>query len=247
LSAHQRAPVEPTTQPHLGWHARPSFAITLSVRSSVIVVALALAAPACHPSGGPAGALDQYGRALQKHDYRASYELMSTAFRRQVSLEEYQRMMRDNPREVDETADRLRGNHGHVEVSAEFEYGLGDEMRLVQEDGRWKIATNPMAFYDQSTPKAALRSFIRAYRLERWDIMLRFVPTQYREKMDAAKMKAQFTGASKDSMDTLMNTLEANVDETITERGNDARMQYGEKSEVKFVREDGLWKLKDLE
>jgi hypothetical protein len=215
------------------------------VRSSVLVVALAVLC-ACHPSGGPAGALDQYGHALQKHDYRASYELMSTAFRRQVSLEEYERMMRDNPREVDETADRLRGHHGRVEVSAEFEYGLGDEMRLVQEDGRWKIATNPMAFYDQSTPKAALRSFIRAYRLERWDIMLRFVPTQYREKMDATKMKAQFTGASKDSMDTLMNTLEANVDETITERGNDARMQYGDK-EVKFVREDGLWKLKDLE
>lgn len=215
------------------------------VRFSVIVVAMAVLG-ACRPSGGPAGALDQYGRALQKHDYRSSYELMSTAFRRQVSLEEYQRMMRDNPREVDETADRLRGNHGRVEVSAEFEYGLGDEMQLVQEDGRWKIATNPMAFYDQSTPKAALRSFIRAYRLERWDIMLHFVPTQYREKMDASKMKAQFTGASKDSMDTLMNTLEANVDETITERGNDARMQYGDK-EVKFVREDGLWKLKDLE
>jgi len=54
-------------------------------------------------------------------------------------------MMRDNPREVDETADRLRGKHGSMEVSAEFEYGLGDQMRLVQEDGHWKIATNPLA------------------------------------------------------------------------------------------------------
>ena len=43
-----------------------------------------------------------------------------------------------------------------------------------------EIATNPLGFYDQSTPKAALRSFIRAYRLERWDIMLRFVPSSYR-------------------------------------------------------------------
>ena len=66
-------------------------------------------------------------------------------------------------------------------MSAEFEYGLGDQMRLVQENGRWRVATNPLAFYDQTTPKAALRSFIRAYRLERWDIMLRFVPTQYRD------------------------------------------------------------------
>jgi hypothetical protein len=155
--------------------------------------------------------------------------------------------MRDNPREVDETADRLRGKHGNLEVSAEFEYGLGDQMRLVQEDGHWKIATNPLGFYDQSTPKAALRSFLRAYRLERWDIMLRFVPNQYREKMDASKMKAQFSGPSKDQMETLMNTLEANVDEPITERGNDARMSYGDRFEVKFVREDGVWKLKDLD
>jgi hypothetical protein len=156
-------------------------------------------------------------------------------------------MMRDNPREVDETSERLRGKHGSLEVSAEFEYGLGDQMRMVQEGGEWRIASNPLAFYDQSSPKAALRSFIRAFRLERWEVMLRFVPNNYREKMDATKLKAQFSGPSKDQVETLMNTLEANVDEPITERGNDARMSYGDRFEVKFVKEDGVWKLKDLD
>ena len=202
---------------------------------------------ACGPSSGPGQTLDTYGRSLKNHDFGQSYDLMSSSFRGKVTREDYVRMMRDNPREVDETADRLRGKHGSLEVSAEFEYGLGDQMRLVQEDGHWRIATNPLAFYDQTTPKAALRSFIRAYRLERWDIMLRFVPNQYREKMDVPKMKAQFTGPSKDKMETLMNTLEANVDEPIIERGNDARMSYGEKFEVKFVKEEGVWKLKDLD
>jgi hypothetical protein len=202
---------------------------------------------ACAPATGPSQTLDSYGRALKNHDFGTAYDLMSSSFRGKVSREEYVRTMRDNSREVDETADRLRGNHGSLEVSAEFAYGLGDQMRLVQEDGRWKIATNPLGFYDQTTPKAALRSFIRAYRLERWDIMLRFVPNQYREKMDAAKMKAQFTGPSKEQMETLMNTLEANVDENIVERGNDARMTYGDRYEVKFVKEDGVWKLKDLD
>jgi len=216
-------------------------------RSQVFALVVGSVFAACRPSGGPAGALDEYGRALRDHDYARSYELMSSQFRSKVSRDEYTRMMRDNPREVDETSDRLRGSHGRVEISAELEYGLGDQLRLVQEHGGWKIESNPLAFYDQTTPKAALRSFIRAYRLGRWDIMLRFVPNQYREKMDAAKMKAQFTGASKESMESLMSSLEANVDETITERGNDARMQYGDKYEVKFVREDGLWKLRDLE
>ena len=213
----------------------------------LISVVVSLGAIGCGPPKGPSQTLDKYGRALKNHDFGDAYDLMSSGFRSKVSREDYVRMMRDNPREVDETAERLRGKHGSLEVSAEFEYGLGDQMRLVQEGGRWRISSNPLGFYDQSTPKGALRSFIRAYRLERWDMMLKFVPTQYKEKMNPEKMKAQFTGPSKEQMETLMNTLEANVDEPIIERGNDARMSYGDRFEVKFVKEDGVWKLKDLD
>ena len=216
------------------------------MRAAAITLCLAVLA-ACAPGKGPNQTLDGYGAALKNRDFSAAYDLMSSSFRGKVSRDDYVRMMRDNDREVNETADRLHGRKGSIEVSAEFEYGLGDTMRLVQESGQWRIATNPLGFYDQTTPKSALRSFLRAFRLERYDIMLRFVPNQYREKMDVAKMKAQFTGASKDKMETLMNTLEANVDEPIVERGNDARMSYGEKYEVKFQKEDGVWKLKDLE
>jgi hypothetical protein len=202
---------------------------------------------ACAAGKGPNQTLDSYGVALKNHDFSTAYDLMSSSFRGKVSRDDYVRMMRDNGREVNETADRLRSRKGSMEVSAEFEYGLGDTMRLVQESGQWRIATNPLGFYDQSSPKAALRSFIRAYRLERWDVMLRFVPNSYREKMNAEKMKAQFTGPSREQMENLINTLEANVDEPITERGNDARMSYGDRYTVQFLKEDGAWKLKDLD
>ncbi len=217
----------------------------------VLATALALgtlgAATACAHGGGPENTLDRYGTALKNHDFATAYDLMSSSFRVKVSRDDYVRTMRDNHREVNETAERLRGHKGSVEVSAEFEYGLGDTMRLVQEDGQWKIASYPLGFYDQSTPKAALRSFIRAYRLERWDVMLRFVPNSYREKMDAKKMQVQFTGPSREQMENLINTLEANVDGPITERGNDARMDYGDRYTVQFLKEDGAWKLKDLD
>ncbi|CAN5809540.1 hypothetical protein BH11MYX2_BH11MYX2_14390 [soil metagenome] len=215
------------------------------MRSFVLGTAVLFAA--CTSGKGPTGTLDNYGRALKNHEYGKAYDLMSSSFRGKVSREDYVRMMRDNPREVDETADRLRGKKGSMEVSADLEYGLGDSMRLVQEDGRWKIATNPMGFYDQTSPKSALRSFIRAYRMERWDVMLRFVPDEYREKMDAEKMKAQFTGPSKEQMESLVNSLEANVDEPIVERGNDARMNYGDRFTVTFVKQGSAWKLKDLD
>ena len=215
------------------------------MRALVLGVCLIVAA-GCARNKGPGQALDRYGRALKNRDFGAAYDLMSSSFRGKVSREDYVRMMRDNPREVDETADRLRGKQGSLEVSAEFEYGLGDRMLLVQERGKWRIAANPLGFYDQSTPRNALRSFLRAYRLERWDVMLRFVPNAYREKMDVAKMKAQFTGPSREKVENLINTLEANVDEPIIERSNNAKMAYGDRW-VLFVREDGLWKLKDLD
>jgi hypothetical protein len=106
-----------------------------------IVVGIGLAAGACRPSKGPSATLDDYARSLKKRDYGSAYELMSSSFRSKVSREDYVRMMRDNPREVDETAERLRGKKGSLEVSAEFEYGLGDRMMLVQEDGSWRIAS----------------------------------------------------------------------------------------------------------
>src|SRR3954467_1839568 len=132
----------------------------------VLGLGLGLAgAGACARGTGPDQTLDRYGLALKNHDFAAAYDLMSSGFRVKVSRDDYVRTMRDNAREVNETAERLRGKKGAMEVSAEFEYGLGDAMRLVQEDGQWRIATFPLGFYDQSTPKAALRSFIRAHRL----------------------------------------------------------------------------------
>ena len=219
----------------------------MRVLAMSLALAATLAGAACGAGKGPNQTLDNYGSALKNHDFGAAYDLMSSSFRGKVSRDDYVRMMRDNAREVSETADRLRGKKGSMEVSAELEYGLGDTMRLVQEGGRWRIATNPLGFYDQSSPKAALRSFIRAYRLERWDVMLRFVPNSYREKMDAKKMQAQFMGPSHEQMENLINTLEANVDEPIIERGNDARMGYGDRYTVQFLKEDGAWKLKDLD
>jgi hypothetical protein len=218
----------------------------MNARKLSIAIAGLLWLAGCSRGSGPEGALDGYSRALRRREFGDAYGMMSSAFRAKISKDEFVRMMRENPREVSETAERLSSG-GSLEVSAEFRYGLGDTMRLVQEGGRWKLAVNPLAFYDQTSPRAALRSFLRAFRLGRFDVMLRFVPERYRVRMDVDKMKAQFQGPSKDATEALIDMLEANVEEPIVERASEARMLYGERFEVKFVREDGLWKLKDLD
>jgi hypothetical protein len=124
-----------------------------------LLVIVGVGTTACTRSKGPTQTLDRYGRALKNRDFGSAYDLMSSSFRSKVSREDYVRMMRDNVREVDETADRLRGKKGSLEVSAEFQYGLGDKM-LSSEDGKWKIRRT-RSFLDQSTAQRAAL-FLRA-------------------------------------------------------------------------------------
>lgn len=195
-------------------------------------------------SKGPAATLDQYRAALERKDFAAAYGMMSERFRSQHSREEFIRMMEENPGEVTDTVTALGRARQEVEIAAELDYGHGEQLRLVHEGEQWRIATNPIQFYSQATPRDALRSFVRAYRLGRWEIMLRFVPNRYRERMDADELRQQFQN---EEVVLMMKTLETNIEEPITEQGNEARMPYSERSEVKLVREDGVWKILDMD
>jgi hypothetical protein len=215
----------------------------------VLVLAAAAALAACRGGGGEPGAvLESYGAALRARDYEAAYGMMSEAFRSKYSQDEFVRMMKQSGREAGETAARLDRGFRAIEISAEFSYGLGDTMRLVQEDGSWRIASNPLELYSQATPRDALRSFVRAYQLKRWDVMLGFVPTRYRERMTVAQVREQFDGSQREQIAAMMKTIAANLDAPIVEKGKgEAHMAYGERAEVKFALEDGRWKIQDLD
>lgn len=196
---------------------------------------------------GPEATLDAYRAALARADYASAYDMMSADFRDRHSRDEFVRMMTQSPREVTETVDQLGRSRTAVEIRAELRYGPGDHMRLVREGGGWRVATNPIQFYSQDTPRDTLRSFLRAYRLQRWDVMLRFIPNPYRERMNEDLLRRQFEGEHQDEMAERMKALEANIDAPITDKGDEARMPYGDRHEVIFVREDGVWKIQDLD
>lgn len=200
----------------------------------------------CARRNGPANTLDRYARHLAAGRYADAYELLSREFRQRVSREAFVAQLKGSAREVQATVELLRQG-GAVAVSAEVAIGLGETLRLIQEDGRWRISDDVLAFYDQRSPRATLRSFLRAYQLQRWDVMLRFVPSAYAAQMDAAKLQAQFTGPSKANIEALLTVLRSHVAEPIEEIGNQAVLRYGEASEIVFVREDGIWKIKDLD
>jgi hypothetical protein len=212
------------------------------------VLALVLAVAGCGgPAPGPQTTLERYRSALASQDFVGAYALMSSVYRAGVTQDQFIRHLRSNPVDVSETAKRLAATGDSVELSAEFSFGIAEVMRLVFEEGKWRVATSPLGFYDQSSPRAALRSFVRAYRLGRWEMILRFVPDAYRARMDVAKVKAQFQGPRRDELATMVNQIEAQLDQPIEERGSEARLRYTEQRELKLVREPGGWKIQDLD
>jgi hypothetical protein len=209
---------------------------------------LLVVAVGCGPRrADPLDTVHAYSQALRSGDYAKAYGMMSEEYQAKHSKDDFVRMMKESRQEVAETAQMLSAQTQGAEISAQFTFGLGDEMRFVQEDGEWRLASNPLGFYSQATPRDALRSFLRAHSLRRWDIMLRFVPTKYRERMTVEKMKQQFAGEHREEIDQMMTLLRANLDEPITDKGNEARMPYGDRHEVKFVLEEGKWKVQDLD
>jgi len=55
----------------------------------------------------------------------------------------------------------------------------------------------------------------------------------------------EFRGEKREEVVQMMRLLSANLENPIEQEGDKARMPYGERFEVKFVREDGVWKVAD--
>jgi nicotinamide riboside kinase len=100
-------------------------------------------------------------------------------------------------------------------------------------------------FYRQTTPREALRSFVRAVERRRYDVVLAFVPEQYRERMSADGIRELWEGDQREEILQLLENLRASLDEPIEEVGERASMQYMDRYTCRFVREGGVWRIED--
>lgn len=193
----------------------------------------------------PEAALDAFAQAIREERYGEAYDLMSEAYRQRVSRRRFERHMRTYPAETRSLALAIDDAEGPMVVTARVPSTEGDEVRLVRDRGRWHLSGNVVAFYDQSTPRAALRSFVRAMAQRRYEVILRFVPEADREGMTAEQMREAWEGEGREEIQRLLANLRANIDNPIEIVGDRATMPYGERFSVQFIREDGRWKIED--
>jgi len=192
----------------------------------------------------PDATVEAFAAALRQNRPEAAYGLMSRAYRLRVSLEEFRRHLRDNPAEARETVTALSRREGHAVQEAIVRYADGEEVELSREGGSWHINSNLVDFYDQGSPRAALRSFVRAMQRGRYDVVLRMVPNADREGMTVEAMEQAWSGEGREEVERLLATLRANLDAPIEQVGDRATMPYGDHTAL-LLREDGVWKIED--
>jgi hypothetical protein len=79
----------------------------------------------------------------------------------------------------------------------------------------------------------------------RYDVVLRFVPDADLEGMTTERMAEAWSGEGREEIERLLANLRDNLDAPIEIVGDRATMSYGERYAVRFVREDGDWKIED--
>ncbi len=219
-----------------------------AVAAVVVVVAGGLLGCAGRERSQPLAAIDAYAAALERKDPAGAYRLMSASYRREHTVEDFGRLLAEHPADVRETVRRLRQAKRRVELTASLPYGdLGAELLLVHEGTDWRLANNPLEFYPQGTPRQTLRSFLRAAELGRFDVLLRFVPAVWAKEMTVEKLTAELIGPKRQELEDVVRALRSATDAPIEEVGEQARMSYGERFELRFVREEGIWKIEDFD
>lgn len=189
----------------------------------------------------------EFAQALDARDYERAYGLMSHDYQRRVSLEQFRQLVEQNPDEAMRTSHALTQVHGPAEEHAVVRYGDSEELRLVRQDERWVVDTDLTNYYDQTTPRAALETFVRAMERQRYDVVIRLVPNADREGITLERMTEAWSGEGREPIERMLSNLRASLNNPIEIVGDHATMAYGERLRVQFVREDDVWKVEDPE
>ncbi len=191
----------------------------------------------------PEPVLAAYAKALGEGDAARAYALLTSGDRGAVDARTFREALAANRREAQELAERLRRSP-RPRVLALVALDDGSEIALERGPAGFRVVDPLTRFYEQSSPRAALLSFIRAVERERWDVVVRLMPDAEREGSDLDRVREQLA-AQREELTRLAALLSGARDAPIEIVGDRATMPYAESFTARFVREHGLWKLED--
>jgi hypothetical protein len=213
-------------------------------RAALIFVCLGGGLGCGHAPEGPAGAAGAFGAALARGDLRSAYRLTSSDFQTRASYDAFAAALADGG-EPAALGQRLVAEAPRIPPRVEVELALGEQVPLVLEAGGWRVDWPVYQAWGQETPRAAVRTFVRALDARRYDVVLRVIPDRYRAGLSVDRLRAFWEGAERDAHRALLEQIRAAVTAPLVETGDEARLPIAAGREVHLVREAGLWKVEN--
>jgi hypothetical protein len=212
---------------------------------------LALGALLCvgcgHGTPAPDDALQTFGAALERGDWAAAYGQMSASYRRSVPLAEFRRQMEAAPADARDAGRMLREHAERWGNRVEVRAGGDERIQLVREGSLWRLERPPFEPFGQETPRAALRSFIRAVETARYDVLIQLAPARYRGEITTEKLRRYWEGQGPERTKAMLRDLRVALEGRIVEEGDEAFLVYGTGRQVRFVREEAQWRIESPE
>ncbi len=120
-------------------------------------------------------------------------------------------------------------------------------VEIVETDKGWVFAEDPTDFYSQATPRAALRSLVRASRMERWDVLLKLAPERYRIGLNEPMLARAWTeGEYGEQLREARDRLADHLADPITQDAHAAVLDLGDEKRVYLEREGARWVVVDF-
>jgi hypothetical protein len=214
---------------------------------------------AAHQNSMPPDTVRTFGERIVQKDWDGAYRLMSEDYRARVPLSRFRNEMQTEAQIVAGDAESLA--HQRFDATrAMVSTPEGERFTLVLNGATWKLDSQPLAVFGQESPRAALRTFLRAVDKKRYDVMLRLIPAQHRAGVNQDSLRLYWEADPSSSRHRrLLEILRANLETPIVELDREAYMPYGapgpatranpsnNEGEVRFLLEDGLWKIDDID
>ncbi len=182
----------------------------------------------------PQGVVDRYVAAVRSSDARAAYALLDRETRASISFEEFERLMKENQRELSEQANHLaKLDEGALSAEADVHLSTGEVTTLKKKKGVWWVPGDVIGEPSLRTPQETVAALRRAITRRSLHGVLRVLSRGSRAELET-------------EMTQLLEDTEDELDLAYETQGNDARVRTTSGREIVLRREAGQWKVVEV-
>lgn len=187
---------------------------------------------ACASSPSPESAIDAYRAALRRDDPGAAYALLSKEVRATLTLEGFVAQWRALKAERLAQAEQL-ARARVVALEARVTAG-GSVLQLRDEGSGWRVQQSAWPGEALQTPEAAMRALARAVERRDYDAFAKLLSKGRREKLERALRRR-------------LDALKAALARPLEVEGDRVVVQLDPEHRLWLVRENGAWRVDDIE